>query len=44
MEHFLSKDNFAFLLKTFPVYLIKNGDIGMIGAAECARRMLLLED
>ena len=44
MDHFLSKDNFAFLLKTFPVYLIKNGDIGMIGAAECARRMLLLED
>ena len=40
MDHYLSKDNFAFLLKTFPVYLVKNGNIGMIGAAECARRML----
>ena len=43
MDHYLSKDNFAFLLKTFPVYLVKNGNIGMLGAAECARRMLLLE-
>ena len=40
MEHYLSKDNFAFLLKTFPVYLVKNGNLGMLGAAECARRML----
>ena len=44
MDHYLSKDNFAFLLKTFPVYLVKNGNIGMLGAAECARRMLLLEE
>ena len=44
MDHYLSKDNFAFLLKTFPVYLVKNGNIGMIGAAECARRLLLLEN
>ena len=43
MEHFLNKDNFEFLLKTFPVYLVKNGNIGMLGAAECARRLLLEE-
>lgn len=40
MEHFLSKDNYAFLLKTFPVYLVKNDNLGMIGAAECARRLI----
>ena len=44
MEHFLNKDNFEFLLKTFPVYLVKNGNIGMLGAAECARRLLLHEN
>ena len=44
MDHFLNKDNFAFLLKTFPVYLVKNGNIGMLGAAECARRLLLNEN
>ena len=38
MNHYLSKDNFAFLLKTFPVYLVKNRNIGMIGAVEFARR------
>ena len=43
LEHYFSKDNFAFLLKTFPVYLVKNGNIGMLGAAECARRLLLQE-
>ena len=43
MDHYFAKDNFAFLLKTFPVYLVKNGDLGMLGAAECARRMLLSE-
>ena len=43
MDHFLNKDNFAFLLKTMPVYLVKNGNLGMIGSAECARRMLLDE-
>lgn len=41
MEHFLNKDNFEFLLKTFPVYLVKNGDLGMLGAEECARRLIL---
>ena len=40
MEHFVNKDNFAFLLKTFPVYLVKNGDIGVLGAAECGRRLV----
>ena len=43
MDHYLSKDNFAFLLKTFPIYLVKNSDIGTLGAAECARRLLLSE-
>ena len=43
MDHYLNKDNFAFLLKTFPVFLVKNGNIGMLGAAECARRLLLEE-
>lgn len=41
MEHFINKDNFQYLLKTFPVYLVKNANIGVLGAAECARRMLL---
>ena len=44
MDHFLNKDSFAFFLKTFPVYLVKNGNIGMLGAAECARRLLLNEN
>ena len=44
IEHYLNKDNFAFLLKTFPVFLVKNGNIGMLGAAECARRLLLHEN
>ena len=39
MEHFLDKDH-SFLLKSFPVYLIKNDNIGMIGASEAARRLL----
>jgi glucokinase len=41
MDHFINKDNFEHLLKTFPVYLVKNGNIGVIGAAECARRLIL---
>ena len=44
MDHFINKDSFAFLLKTFPVYLIKNDDLGMLGAAECARRFLTDEE
>ena len=39
MEHFLDKDH-RFLLKSFPVYLIKNSNIGMIGASEAARRLI----
>ena len=41
MEHYLKKDNFEYLLKTFPIYLVKNGNLGMLGAQECARRLLL---
>ena len=41
MEHYLKKDNFEYLLKSFPVYLVKNGNLGMLGATECARRLLL---
>jgi glucokinase len=41
MEHYLKKDDFAYLLKTFPIYLVKNGNLGMLGAKECARRLLL---
>ena len=44
MDHFINKDSFAFLLKTFPVYLVKNDDLGMLGAAECARRFLTDEE
>ena len=39
MENYFDKD-FSFLLKSFPIYLIKNSNIGMIGAAEAARRIL----
>jgi len=44
MEHYLNKDKFGFLLKTFPIYLVKNKNIGMKGAAEFARRLLLKEN
>ena len=44
MEHYLNKDSFDFLLKTFPIYLVKNKNIGMKGAAEFARRLLLKEN
>ena len=40
MKHFINKDNFQFLLKKFPVFLVKNGELGIIGAAECARRLI----
>lgn len=39
LKHFLDNDH-SFLLKSFPIYLIKNGDIGMIGASEAARRII----
>ena len=41
MEHFINKDSFSSLLKTFPVYLVKNGLLGILGSAECARRLIL---
>ena len=39
MKYFIDKDH-SFMLKNFPVYLIKNDNIGMIGATEAARRIL----
>lgn len=36
MEHFINKAT----LKSFPIYLVKNGDLGLLGARECARRLL----
>jgi len=39
MKHFVDKDH-SFMLKNFPVYLIKNDNIGMIGATEAARRII----
>ena len=39
MKYFIDKDH-SFLLKSFPVYLIKNSNIGMIGAGEAARRVI----
>ena len=39
MKFFTDKDH-SFMLKTFPVYLVKNDNIGMIGATEAARRIL----
>ena len=41
MEHYLKKDNFDYLLKSIPIYLVKNGALGMLGAIERARRLLL---
>ena len=40
MKHYVNKDNFQFLLQQFPVYLVKNGELGILGAAECARRLI----
>ena len=40
LEHFKNKDHFWFLLQKIPIYLIQNKDIGIIGAAEAARRIL----
>ena len=44
IKHYLNKDSFSFLLKTFPIYLVKNKNIGMKGAAEFARRLLIKEN
>ena len=40
MKHFVNKDNFHFFLEKFPVYLVKNGELGILGSAECARRLI----
>ena len=39
MKYFIDKDH-SFMLKNFPVYLVKSDNIGMIGACEAARRIL----
>ena len=40
LNHFKNKDHFWFLFQKFPIYLIQNKDIGLIGATEAARRIL----
>ena len=40
MKYFVNKDNFQYLLKQFPVYLVKNEELGILGSAECARRLI----
>ena len=40
MKHFVNKDNFKYFLEKFPVYLVKNGELGILGSAECARRLI----
>ena len=39
MKYFVDKDH-SFMLKNFPVYLVKNDNIGMMGATEAARRII----
>jgi glucokinase len=39
MDSFINRDH-SFLLKSFPIYLIKNPNIGMIGASEAERRII----
>ena len=40
MKHFVNKDNCQYLLEKFPVYLVKNGELGILGSTECARRLI----
>ena len=40
INHFKNKDHFWFLFQKFPIYLVKNKDIGLVGAREAARRIL----
>ena len=40
MKHFINKDNFKYLMEKFPVYLVKNGELGLLGSTECARRLI----
>ena len=40
LSHFTNKDGLEDVLKTFPIYLVKNPDLGLLGAKEAARRLL----
>lgn len=40
MDHFRNKDHVWLLLQKFPIYLVQNKDIGLVGATEAARRIL----
>ena len=40
MNHFRNKDHLWLLLQKFPIYLVQNKDIGLVGATEAARRIL----
>ena len=40
INHFKNKDHFWFLFQKFPIYLVQNKDIGLVGAREAARRIL----
>ena len=39
MKKFVDKDH-SFMLKNFPIYLVKSDNVGMLGATEAARRLL----
>ena len=40
IKHFINKDNFQFLLEKYLIFLVKNGELGNFGSAECARRLI----
>ena len=40
MKHFVNKDNIKFFIETFPVYLVINEELGLLGSAEYARRLI----
>lgn len=40
MEHYINKDSYSSFLESFPIFLVKNGELGLLGAAECVRRFL----
>lgn len=43
LKHFRNKDGLGYILKSFPIYLVKNPDLGLLGAKEAARRLLEIE-